>query len=60
MEAVFLIMSIIFFVLSLAALIGTVINNGFRSLLSFKHTKWVGLFFVGYIASFVVFLFIAN
>ncbi|MFS0786639.1 hypothetical protein ABC345_09705 [Shouchella sp. 1P09AA] len=60
MEAVFLILAIIFFVSALAALISTVLNKGFKSLLRIQDTKWVGLFFAGYVLSFIVFLFIAN
>lgn len=60
MEALFLILSILSFVLAVAVLIGNVINHGFKSLLSAKGTKVAGLSFGAYVIFFLLFLFVAN
>lgn len=60
MEAVFFILALLSFIVSIAMLIGNAINRGLGVLLKWEGTKRPLIFFAFYIFFYVIFLIIEN
>ncbi|CAM4291426.1 hypothetical protein BAMA_03775 [Bacillus manliponensis] len=60
MEAVFFILALLSFIVSVAMLIGNAINRGLGVLLTWEGTKRPVIFFAFYIVFYVIFLIIEN
>ncbi len=60
MEYIFLILALLSAMVSVAMVIGNVLNHGLGVLLTIKGVKLPLIFFASYIVCYVIFLFISN